>query len=99
MRSKCRFCRGMELNGARCKKRFIAEPGQERRLQLDWRCKYQDAMWMRAVSLGSKMPDDPSRHKNVVLPALAGINIELRYARPKIARFSPHAKVSVYRHI
>jgi len=47
----------------------------------------------------SKMPDYPGPHKIVVLAGLAGINIELRYARPEIPKFSPHAKPSEDPHI
>ena len=47
----------------------------------------------------SKMPDYPARHKIVVLAGLAGINIELRHARPEIAHFSPQAKPADQPHI
>src|SRR5713101_5179894 len=47
----------------------------------------------------SKMPDQPTRHKKVVLATLAGVHIELRHARPKIPKFSPHAKPSEDPHI
>ena len=41
----------------------------------------------------------PPATKIVVLVALAGVDIELRYARPEIARFSPHAKIVEDPHI
>jgi hypothetical protein len=51
------------------------------------------------VSLRSKMPDQPTRHKKVVLATLTGVHIELRHARPEIPEFSPHAKPSEDPHI
>lgn len=45
------------------------------------------------------MPDDAGANEEIMLTALAGIHTELRYTRPKIASFTPHAEVTDNLHI
>jgi hypothetical protein len=39
------------------------------------------------------VPDYPTGDKNVVLPAFTCVDIQLGYARPEVAYFSPHSKI------
>jgi hypothetical protein len=40
-----------------------------------------------------EVPDYPTGDKNVVLPAFTCVDIQLGYARPEVAYFSPHSKI------
>ena len=51
------------------------------------------------VHFGNGLTFEVNYARRVLEPGLAGINIELRHARPEIAEFSPHAKPSEDPHI